>query len=147
MSEVSDSGGSQFPVFESEPLYLRLTLVFPYTKGMRFQNAVFGRDGKDGFAEVFKRSPTSTAQILHPQLYFDDVKPGEPDLPDPHLPRGYKPLVGGSLGEAGHLRAARTVPGQGARRRDRPALARLGLRAAGEQEGQAGGAALRRRMG
>jgi hypothetical protein len=99
MSDVSDSGGGQYPVFESEPLYLRLTLVFPYTKGMLFQNAVFERDGKDGFAEVFKRSPVSTAQILHPQLYFDDVTPHDPDLPEPHLPRGYKPLVGGSLGE------------------------------------------------
>ena len=99
MSEVSDTGGSQFPVFESEPLYLRLTLVFPYTKGMLFQNAVFERDGKDSFAEVFRRSPISTAQILHPQLYFDGLKPGDPDLPEPHLPRGYKPLVGGSLGE------------------------------------------------
>jgi hypothetical protein len=98
MSGVSDSGG-QFPVFESEPLYLRLTLVFPYTKGMLFQNSVFQRDGKDGFAEVFKRSPVSTAQILHPDLYFDDVKPADPDLPEPHLPHGYKGLVGGSLGE------------------------------------------------
>ena len=65
---------------------------------MLFQNAVFERDGKDSFAEVFRRSPISTAQILHPQLYFDGLKPGDPDLPD-HLPRGYKPLVGGSLGE------------------------------------------------
>ena len=30
------------------------------------------------------------------------MKPTEPDLPDPHLPHGYKGLVGGSLGELEH---------------------------------------------
>ena len=98
MSSLSD-GGSQYPVYENSPLYLRLTLVFPYTKGMLFQDAVFQHDGKEGFAEVFQRSPVSTAQILHPEMYFAGVKPAEPELPDPRLPRGYKSLVGGNLGE------------------------------------------------
>jgi hypothetical protein len=119
MSSMSDTSG-QFPVFENSPLYLRLTLVFPYTKGMLFQNAAFQRDGKEGFAEVFRRSPVSSAQILHPELYFDGVKPEAPDLPDARLPHAYKPLVGGSLGELetsvlleqylGQERAARIAP-------------------------------------
>jgi hypothetical protein len=102
MSNLSDSGAGQFPVFDSAPLYLRLTLVFPYTKGMLFQNAVFQRDGKEGFAEVFRRPPVSTQQILHPEKYFANEKPSQPALPDPKLPRGYKGLVGGSLGELEH---------------------------------------------
>ena len=69
---------------------------------MLFQNAVFQRDGQDGFAEVFRHPPVSTQQILHPEKYFDHVKPTDPDLPDPHLPHGYKGLVGGSLGELEH---------------------------------------------
>ena len=102
MSNLSDSGGGQYPVYESAPLYLRLTLVFPYTKGMLFQNAVFQKDGQYGFAEVFRRPPVSTQQILHPEEYFANRKPTQPDLPDAHLPRGYKGLVGGTMGELEH---------------------------------------------
>jgi hypothetical protein len=102
MSNLSDSAGGQYPVFDSSPLYERSTLVFPYTKGMLFQNAVFQRDGIPSFGEVFRRPPLSTQQILHPDKYFSSVQPTQPELPDPHLPHGYKGLVGGSLGELEH---------------------------------------------
>jgi len=101
MSNLSESGAGQYPVFESAPLYERITLVFPYTKGMLFQNAVFQRDGQEGFAEVFRKPPISTQQILHPDRYFAGLKPADPALPDPHL-KGYKGLVGGSFGELEH---------------------------------------------
>jgi hypothetical protein len=90
---------AEFPVFDKEPLYLRLTLVFPYTKGMTFQQAVLARDPQRGFGEVFLRPPDSTQQILHPQKYFDHLQPADPALPVVRLPRGYKGLVGGELGE------------------------------------------------
>ncbi len=101
MSGVNDNGAGQFPVFDKSPLYLRLSLVFPYTKGMLFQHAVFARDGQRGFAEVFLKPPVSTQQILHPEKYFSGVQPTSPQLPDAHL-KGYKNLVGGSLGELEH---------------------------------------------
>jgi len=101
MSNLSESGAGQYPVFENAPLYERVTLVFPYTKGMLFQNAVLQRDGQEGFAEVFRKPPISTQQILHPDKYFADVKPTDPALPELHL-KGYKGLVGGSLGELEH---------------------------------------------
>ncbi len=101
MAKMTESTG-QYPVFDQSPLYLRDTLIFPYTKGMLFQNAVYERDGKDGFAEVFRHPPVSTQQILHPDKYFAGVKPADPDLPDVRLPHGYKALVGGSLGELEH---------------------------------------------
>jgi hypothetical protein len=102
MSKLSDSSGGQYPVFENEPLYLRETLVFPYTKGMLFQNAVFQRDGGQSFGEVFDHPPVSTQQIMQPDTYFKGTKPTDPKLPDPKLPRGYKSLVGGTLGELEH---------------------------------------------
>jgi len=102
MSSVNDGGSGQYPVFDNSPLYLRLSLVFPYTKGMLFQNAVHDKDSQYGFAEVFLKPPVSTQQIMHPEKYFSGVKPTEPDLPDPHLPKGYKSLVGGTLGELEH---------------------------------------------
>ncbi len=95
----SNKSDGEFPVFDKEPLYLKLTLVFPYTKGMSFQQAVLVRDPRQGFGEVFLRAPVSTQQILHPEKYFDRVKPTDPALPVVHLPHGYKGLVGGELGE------------------------------------------------
>ena len=102
MSGAADGAAGQFPVFDQSPLYLRQTLVFPYTKGMLFQHAVFERDGQAGFGEVFRKPPASTQQIIHPEKYFSGIKPTQPDLPQPHLPKGYKSLVGGSLGELEH---------------------------------------------
>jgi len=54
------------------------------------------------FAEVFRRPPLSTQQILHPEEYFANRKPTQPEVPDPHLPHSYKGLVGGALGELEH---------------------------------------------
>jgi hypothetical protein len=102
MSAMSESGSGQFPVFESAPLYLRLTLVFPYTKGMLFQHAVQTREGQQAFSGVFARPPISTQQIIHPEKYFDNVKPTNPEVPAPRLPKSYKGLVGGVLGELEH---------------------------------------------
>ena len=95
----STQSEGEYPVFDKEPLYLRLTLVFPYTKGMSFQQAVLVRDPQQGFGEVFLHPPVSTQQILHPAKYFLHVQPADPALPVVHLPRGYKGLVGGELGE------------------------------------------------
>lgn len=103
MAALSDSaGGSQFPVFDNAPLYLRKTLVFPYTKGMMFQEALVEHSGKQSFAEPFRRPPASTQQILHPDKYRSGEKPAQPALPDPHLPHGYKGLVAGTMGELEH---------------------------------------------
>jgi hypothetical protein len=102
MSNLNDSSDEKYPVYDKQPLYLRQTLVFPYTKGMLFQDAVFQRDGRSGFEAVFHHPPISSQQIMHPDKYFGGVKPSEPTVPDPHLPHGYKSLVGGSLGELEH---------------------------------------------
>lgn len=101
MSALSDSSG-QYPVYDNSPLYLRQTLIFPYTKGMLFQQAVLEHDGSAAFAEVFQRPPVSTQQILHPDKYFAHAQPVDVALPDPGLPRGYKAVVGGTMGELDH---------------------------------------------
>jgi len=102
MSRLGEGAAGDFPVYDNAPLYMRLTLVFPYARGMLFQNAVCERDGQEGFAEVFRRAPLSTQQIIHPEDYFSNVKPTQPELPGVHLPHGYKGLVGGELGELEH---------------------------------------------
>jgi hypothetical protein len=102
MADMADEGSGQYPVYDNEPLYLKLTLVFPYTQGMLFQNAVIQRDHQAAFGEVFRRAPVSTQQIMHPDKYFAGTQPTDPKVPDAHLPRGYKGLVGGTLGELEH---------------------------------------------
>jgi len=92
-----DSTEDDYPVFNKAPLYLRRTLTFPYSDGGRFQQAVFLHDGQAAFARVFRDPPTSTAQILHPALYFNRVAFDDPELPKPA--RHSKPFVTGALGE------------------------------------------------
>ena len=94
--------GAQFPVFNSVPLYLRETLVFPYTEGARFQHAVFEKLGKQAFAEVFRRPPDTSQQILHPEKYFAHTQPAMPPFPRLSLGKGYKDLAEGMLGELDH---------------------------------------------
>ena len=101
VSGVAEST-NQFPVFNSVPLYLRETLVFPYTEGARFQGAVFRKMGKEAFAEVFRRPPETSQQILHPEKYFDGSQATQPAFPAVALGKGYKDLAEGMLGELDH---------------------------------------------
>jgi hypothetical protein len=102
MSRAMETGGKDYPVFDSAPLYLRRTLVFPYTQGMLFQNAVVERSGQEAFAEVFRRAPVSTQQILHPEKYFSAAVPTRPSLPLFSGGRGFKRLAAGTIGELDH---------------------------------------------
>ncbi|MCS7023813.1 MAG: hypothetical protein NZV14_03345 [Bryobacteraceae bacterium] len=101
MNRLSGSSGGLYPVFDSAPLYLRETLMFPYTKGVLFQNAVIAKMGDAGFAEVFRNPPASSQQILHPQKYFDRERPVSVEPPQVKL-RGYTRLIEGTFGELDH---------------------------------------------
>jgi hypothetical protein len=91
------SDDKQYPVFSNAPLYIRETLMFPYDEGERFQQAVFLRDGQNAFAEVFRKPPTTTSQILHPERYFAGTAGTTPELPKP-APHT-KAFVSGAVGE------------------------------------------------
>jgi len=96
--EMSASAG-QFPVFENAPLYIQETLLFPYTKGILFQQALIQKYGQEGFALVFQKPPLSTRHILHPETYFAGEKPTSPALPALKTAREYRTLAEGSLGQ------------------------------------------------
>jgi hypothetical protein len=146
-SSLAEAGTSQFPVFNSVPLYLRETLVFPYTEGAKFQDALIRKLGTAGFAEVFRRPPTSSQHILHPEKYFDHVEPTLPPLPSVSLGKGYKPS------DRGHARRARSrhshpaVWNSRASRDDRPALERRPVLAGRKSSGTARGSAICLRVG
>ncbi len=99
LSRPSDAGNSAYPVFNTVPLYLRETLVFPYNAGLRFQNAVVEKYGKEAFGRVFRQPPVSSRQILHPDDYFSAVEPVSIQPPPLPSTRGLHRLSEGMLGE------------------------------------------------
>lgn len=101
MNRMTGSSAGMFPVFDSSPLYLRESLMFPYTKGFLFQQAVIVKMDKAGFMEVFRNPPLSTQQIIHPEKYFAKVQPVKVQLPKVNL-KGYEELIEGTLGEFDH---------------------------------------------
>ncbi len=84
LKSVADSGESSmadYPVLKASPLYIQQSLLFPYSQGTMFFNAVYHKLGKAAFAEVFTHPPVNSAQIIHPEKYFAHEKPTEPALP------------------------------------------------------------------
>jgi hypothetical protein len=68
-------------VLERTPLYIRESLIFPYTEGMRFQDSIYRKLGAPAFDRIFRDPPLSTQEILHPETYADAVRPTRPMLP------------------------------------------------------------------
>jgi hypothetical protein len=95
----ADSSSEEYPVLQSSPLYIQQSLLFPYTEGTVFFNALYQKLGKKAFQVVFTDPPLDSAQIYHPDLYFAHVKPTTPDPPKPSFEDGQRELASGSLGE------------------------------------------------
>jgi hypothetical protein len=94
---MNEQAAASYPVFAHAPMYVRESLVFPYAEGMRFEQALYQTDGQRSFAEVFRRPPDSTQQVIHPDRYR---RGGIPESPvSPKLPAGYKRILDGTLGE------------------------------------------------
>ena len=63
------------------PDLLSRQLEFPYIDGYAFVNALRGRGDWDAVNAAYDAPPVSTEQILHPELYPDEL-PVEVELPD-----------------------------------------------------------------
>jgi hypothetical protein len=103
LKSVADSGESSmadYPVLKGSPLYIQQSLLFPYSQGTLFFDAVFRKLGKAAFAEVFTHPPGDSAQIIHPDKYFAHDKAAVPALPK-LAPEG-KEVTAGSMGEFDH---------------------------------------------
>lgn len=101
-SKVANGSQEQFPVLSGAPLYVRESMMFPYTKGLLFQDAAFKKHGQRSFTDVFEHAPTSTQQILHPDVYEKGTKPVDVELAEIIKPKQYKLLAEGSVGEFDH---------------------------------------------
>jgi hypothetical protein len=101
MANRSDTS-TQFPVLSSAPLYIRASLLFPYTEGLRFNHIVIRKEGQAGLSRVFRDPPLSSQQIMHPEIYLAGTKPLDVALPKLPKERDWKMLVSGTLGEFDH---------------------------------------------
>ncbi len=79
--DSGDTSASDYPVLKASPLYIQQSLLFPYSEGTRFFDAVYRRMGRTSFGAVFLDAPVSSAQVLHPERYFAHEKPLVPELP------------------------------------------------------------------
>ncbi len=89
---------NDFPVMSKVPLYLSESLIFPYREGLAFQAAVCEKH-EDCLERVFRQPPRSSAQILHPELYFQGAQPETAPLPEAPPGGRWKPRAEGNLGE------------------------------------------------
>jgi hypothetical protein len=81
LADGTGASGDDFPVFTQAPLYIRESLTFPYTEGMRFQDAVYRHLGPAAFERVFRDPPRSTQHIMHPDTYLRRQMPTFPVSP------------------------------------------------------------------
>jgi hypothetical protein len=96
---IEGSAAEQYPVFSQAPLYIRESLMFPYSDGLEFQDAVFRKLGQQAFAEVFLRPPVSSGQILHADRYLGHGRVLTPKVPSIPGSRDFRKLADGTLGE------------------------------------------------
>ena len=66
--KVDDTSGS--PVMARAPLLLQESLLFPYSEGLSFEQAILVKAGKEAaFAGVLANPPSSSFEIMHPAAY------------------------------------------------------------------------------
>ncbi len=96
--DMSDS-----PVLARAPLILQESLLFPYTEGLAFEQAVLLKAGTEkAFTGVLDSPPNTSSEIMHPNDYI--ARKPEPVLAFPNIhptleSAGYEPYDVGVMGE------------------------------------------------
>ncbi len=96
---MRDMAAAQYPVFGKSPLYLKESLLFPYSAGLRFQQAVVDKMGREAFAAVLRDPPKNTHEIIHPELYLEHETPASVELSQYEQRDKTKKLTDGDIGE------------------------------------------------
>ncbi|MFI5116717.1 MAG: hypothetical protein ACHP8B_08460 [Terriglobales bacterium] len=90
------------PVFAAAPMFLRESLLMPYTFGLEFVRAVLAANGKDAaYLGMLENPPIDTRQIMQPETYLrkQNVPPlAIPDL-DKLVAPDYERFDFGGMGE------------------------------------------------
>jgi hypothetical protein len=97
---AADTSGS--PLMARAPLLLQRSLLFPYSDGLSFEQAVLMKRGKEGaFAGVLENPPGSSFEIMNPAAFMAHVPVPVLRVPDVHalLDAEYDPYDVGVMGE------------------------------------------------
>jgi len=92
------------PELAKAPKILQDELLFPYVVGMTFtQRVLKASSGWPDFHRVFENPPVSTQQVMHPDLYLQNVTPAKIKLPDTKgsISEDWKKLDENVMGEFG----------------------------------------------
>ncbi len=98
--QVADTSGS--PVMARAPLMLQQSLLFPYSEGLSFEQALLVKAGKEAaFAGVLANPPSSSFEIMNPEAYIAHAPVPVLRLPDIHplIEAEYNPYDVGVMGE------------------------------------------------
>ncbi|MGA7156410.1 MAG: hypothetical protein WBY53_06170 [Acidobacteriaceae bacterium] len=103
--ELESNAGdmSDSPVLARAPLVLQQSLLFPYTSGLAFEQAILTKSGTErAFAGVLDAPPSASFQIMTPDAYLRDQPVPLMKLPDIHpmlKHAGFIPYDVGVMGE------------------------------------------------
>jgi hypothetical protein len=64
-------GSSLVSGMNAIPSSLQMTLIFPYTSGLRFAHELLRRGSYEEVNKAFRSAPRSTEEILHPEKFFE----------------------------------------------------------------------------
>jgi hypothetical protein len=98
--QVTDTSSS--PVMARAPLMLQESLLFPYSEGLSFEQAILVKAGKEAaFADVLANPPSSSFEIMNPDAYMAHTPVPMLRLPDIHplIDAEYTPYDIGVMGE------------------------------------------------
>jgi hypothetical protein len=105
MESQMASGTEDSAVFKDAPIFLRESLTFPYSYGLKFEVKLLQKGGKQkAFADVLANPPHTTRQIMQPETYLS----GEqiPPMPVVELKHDFKNYVKFDLGAMGEFDVA-----------------------------------------
>src|ERR1700722_14398198 len=103
-SQMAD-GTDDSKVFKDAPIFLRESLTFPYSYGLKFEVKLLEKGGKEkAFAGVLANPPHSTRQIMQPETYLA----GEqiPLMPVVNFKQDFKNYVKFDIGAMGEFDVA-----------------------------------------
>ncbi len=103
-SQMAD-GTDDSTVFKDAPIFLRESLTFPYSYGLKFIVALMEKGGKEkAFASVLANPPHTTRQIMQPETYLSGEKI-EP-MRVPEFKRDFKDYLKFDIGAMGEFDVA-----------------------------------------
>ncbi len=99
------SGTDDSVVFRDAPIFLKESLTFPYSYGLKFEVKLMQKGGKqEAFAAVLANPPSTTRQIMQPETYLsgETIAP----MPVPDFRRDFKDYLKFDVGAMGEFDVA-----------------------------------------